>query len=323
MAKIQGMVLKIEKDHVVIVTDNGEFRRIPMPHVMPLLGEIIEVSSKNYNNYRPYMAIAAILILLIGFFSYGGFFSVPEAYASVSLDMTPSIELKVNKNNVIIEATAHNDEGVKLLNSINIKGLDVYKAVNFITVKAGEMGFFSSQDKNLVLAAVVPLQNKTNTLNIDDEKLMNIIHDEMYNQKYDGYVVVNNSESDIRNQAQQAGLSVNQYLLQEKSKEQGIEITNDKLRSSSPTQIMYETNFEVRNMFPNNWCEVYESNWNMHSPMNSKQSPMHNSPMNSPSQNIIPNDSKKDGIDPNSTDPSNPRNNWKNAPWSDSDHCDW
>ncbi|MFT9493456.1 anti-sigma factor domain-containing protein, partial [Anaerosolibacter sp.] len=238
MAKIQGMVLKVEKHHVVIVTDDGEFKRIPMPQNTPLPGDIIQVSFRSNNSYKPYIAIAAILILLIGF-SLGNYYGVPEAYAAVSLDMTPSIELAVNRDNVVIETNANNDEGVKLLNAINVEGLDVYKAVNLITGKAGEMGFFNPQDKNLVLAAVVPLQNKANPLTIDDEKLMNVIHDEMYNRKYDGYVVVNNSETAVRNQAQQAGLSVNQYLLLEKSKEQGIEITPERLKTDSPTQIMY------------------------------------------------------------------------------------
>ncbi len=314
MDKIQGIVLRVEKRHVMVVTEDGDFIRIQMPVHKPLPGDKIEVPIKRNKVFRPYMIAAVILMFFIGF----GIFKplmIPQAYATVSLDMTPSMELTVNKDNLVMSAKAQNDEGNALLKELDIKGLDIYHAVNLITSKAIEMGFFTSESKNLALATVVPLLNEDSKNNIDNDKLMKVIHNEMFARKYDGYVVVNQVNSATRNQALESGLSVPRYLMMEKSKEQGITVTPEMLMSKSPTELMMETDFQIQTAFPDDWCNIYEQNWNMNTPMNNQQNcinPLDNS--------IQDNLNNEDYIKGKSTPSPTPRNNLMNSPWPN--NCD-
>lgn len=262
MRKMQGMVLRVEERHVVVVTDEGDFLRIRMPARRPLPGQTLEIPVKQPRAFRPYLAVAAILVMLIAFSALRPL-AISPAVASVALDMTPSVELTVNKDNVVIRAEAHNPEGENLLQQLEVKDLDVYRAVNLITAKAAEMNFFKPEGKNLVFAAVVPLRDEENTTSINKDEIMQVIHDEMSNRKYDGYVVVNQTGKEIHRQAEEEGLSVNRYLVLEKSREQGKQIAPETARSAPLPELMEAARMDVQQAFPGSWCEVSEGGWGM------------------------------------------------------------
>ena len=122
------------------------------------------------------MMVAAMLILIFGISSLRPF-TTPPAVASVTIDMTPNVEFTIGKGNTVAKVKAHNKEGLELLKEIDIEGLDIYQAVNIITAKAAEMGFFKPEDKNVAIATIVPLGNDEK---LDKAKIMQTIHDEMY-----------------------------------------------------------------------------------------------------------------------------------------------
>ncbi len=259
MSKMQGIVLRVEEQHVVVITNEGDFLKLKMPARRPLPGERIEIPAKKRVNFLPYYAAAAILIFLMAFGVFKPFATTP-ALASVALDMTPSLELIIGKGNLVIEAQAQNAEGEDLLKELNLNGIEVYQAVNLITAKAAEMNYFDPENKNLAIATVIPLQTNNET-GIDEKKIMEVIHDEMYKQKYSGYVVVNQAGKEIMKQAEESGLSVTKYMLQEKYKEQGAEVLPETLEKSSPTQMMQSNQMSLPQAFPGDWCEVSDPGW--------------------------------------------------------------
>lgn len=266
MRTMRGMVLRVEERHVVVVTEEGDFLRVRMPARRPLPGQTLEIPVKRRRAFRPYLAVAAVLVLAVAL-SVLRPLAIAPAVASVALDMTPSVELAVSKDNEVVSAQAHNPEGESLLKDLQVKGLDVYQAVNLITARAAEMNFFNPEDKNIVVAVVMPLRDEKGETGIDKDEIMRIIHDEMLAREYDGYVVVNQARKEIRRQAVEAGLPVNRYLLLEKSREQGIEIAPETLRSSSLQQVMDGAHMEVQETFPGSWCEVSGRRGMMNGPM--------------------------------------------------------
>jgi hypothetical protein len=52
MKTSQGKVLKIDKKHAVVVTNDGEFIRTPLPKDNVLVGDIIEVPNKKHIDYK-------------------------------------------------------------------------------------------------------------------------------------------------------------------------------------------------------------------------------------------------------------------------------
>ena len=77
------------------------------------------------------MAAAAALVLIItGTYLYGANHSVAS---TVALDVNPSIELGVNKKEQVVLVTPKNEDGVKVIGDMKLKGSDLKgPAVNAI-----------------------------------------------------------------------------------------------------------------------------------------------------------------------------------------------
>ena len=266
MTKMKGIVMRVEDKHVAVVTEEGDFLRVKMPVQKPLLGDTIEFPVKKKFNFKPYMMIAAMLILIFGISSLRPF-TTPPAVASVTIDLTPNIELTIGQGNTVAKAEAQNKEGSQLLKEIDIDGLDVYQAVNVITAKAAEMGFLKQEDKNVAIATIVPLGNDEE---LDKEKIMQTIHDEMYAKKFDGYVVVNEASQEIRRQAQEMGIPINRYMLMVMAQQQGSQETSEFFTNNSLNQVIDDSQIQVPNAFPDNWCEVQGWGGNTDSNMNNQ-----------------------------------------------------
>ena len=91
-------------------------------------GTVIDMTSavetkKKTRRWAPLAAAACLALVLVG--GGGGYYyySVNNAVASlVSLDVNPSIQLEVNKNEKVLSATPMNDDGAEILADMDLKG---------------------------------------------------------------------------------------------------------------------------------------------------------------------------------------------------------
>ena len=112
--------------------------------------EVTEVKPKG--KLRPWLAAACAALVLLGAGGGGLFYYQSYAVASVvSLDVNPSIELKVNRGERVISCTALNEEAAAVLFSMeggaDLKGAKLDVAVNAIVgalVREGYMDSISS-----------------------------------------------------------------------------------------------------------------------------------------------------------------------------------
>lgn len=112
--------------------------------------EVTEVKSKK--RLRPWLAAACAALVLLGAGGGGLIYHQSYAVASVvSLDVNPSIELKVNRNERVISCTALNEEAAAVLfdmdGGADLKGTKLDVAVNAIVgalVREGYMDSISS-----------------------------------------------------------------------------------------------------------------------------------------------------------------------------------
>ena len=89
-------------------------------------GTVIQMTNTNENKktnakkWAP-MAVAACLALLLVGGGAGYYYQSVNGVASiVSLDVNPSIELKVNKNEKVLSATPMNDDAKEILDGMNL-----------------------------------------------------------------------------------------------------------------------------------------------------------------------------------------------------------
>ena len=91
-------------------------------------GTVIDMTNelqpkKKRKRWAPLVAAACLALVLVG--GGGGYYyySANNAVASlVSLDVNPSIQLEVNKNEKVLSATPMNDDGVEILDGMDLKG---------------------------------------------------------------------------------------------------------------------------------------------------------------------------------------------------------
>ncbi len=77
--------------------------------------------------------------------------------STVTLDINPSIEITLNRNDYVIGVTALNDDGIEVIDkNIKYRGLSIDEALEIIITKLNELGYVvdTSDENNVVLVTV-------------------------------------------------------------------------------------------------------------------------------------------------------------------------
>ena len=99
------------------------------------------------------MAVAACLTLVIAGGGAGYYYhqSNNQVASIVSLDVNPSIELTVNKNEKVISATPKNDDAVAILEGMDLKGTPVDVAMNAIIGSLLQHGYVDELANSILI----------------------------------------------------------------------------------------------------------------------------------------------------------------------------
>ena len=100
---------------------------------------------------RAVMGFAAALVVLVGGLAvFRGMSN--DAFAVVGLDVNPSIELAIDKNEKVISAEAINEEGELILDGMNLKGSDVNIACNAIIGSMLTQGYLNDSSNSVLVS---------------------------------------------------------------------------------------------------------------------------------------------------------------------------
>ena len=98
------------------------------------------------------MAVAACLTLVIAGGGAGYYYQANSTVASiVSLDVNPSIELRVNKNEKVISATPMNDDAQTILEGMELKGTQVDVAMSAIIGSLLQHGYVDELANSILI----------------------------------------------------------------------------------------------------------------------------------------------------------------------------
>ena len=256
MRKAKGVVMRTAGKITVVYTNKGDFLEIPTPAEPPLVGQVIEVdltprrSFIRYSLLR-YAAAAAVLVLALALGIFNPLFGPGAAVASVALDINSGVELFVNKEARVVKIK---DSGDGTGDAQGLKGRDVYEAVGLIIKEAGAKGFLG-KEQNLVLAAVVPIGNRGLNV-VNEERLRGIIHDEMLSNNVFGVVMVSEADEEIKRQAENLGMTVNNYLVYDRGRQGGLDLQADAFRGGDVGQVLAEANMSLPGLFPGECLDV-------------------------------------------------------------------
>lgn len=254
--------MRTSKKVTAIYTEKGDFIEVPTPKEIPRVGDMIEVDIKNKRlplysqSWLKYTASAAILLLVFSLAAFNILALPNMAVASVSLDMNKGIELLVNKDGKVIEVRDVNG-GAYMVEGLSLTGQDPYQAINLIienAVKSGEL----EESENLIFVRIVPLSQWFDN-NLDKETLKRSIEAEMSRLNVAGNLIVGESNEEVRKEAIEHGMSVNDHIMYERFQENGIVVQPEALRGSDPKQVLSDTNMNISDLFPGECTEIRSS----------------------------------------------------------------
>lgn len=244
-----GTVMKITDKQMVVLCEDGKFRNLPLTSPIPALGERIPIPDKVVAA-RPLkrsfpisrlLAAAVWLVLFIGASLFvSRLYTSAQPVAMVAVDINPSVELLVDKEGRVRQASLVNDDARLLLAGTELTNREFYDALNIIINKAIDQGYLDlNTDRNLIMISVVDL-NKS-FFKVDPARLSAPA------KSYDIEVFYVAKEQEIK--ARQAGLTVNKYLVYEKAQKAGIALDKETLRKKSVVRSLQQVGIDPKSFF--------------------------------------------------------------------------
>ncbi|MFL6563253.1 MAG: anti-sigma factor domain-containing protein, partial [Bacillus sp. (in: firmicutes)] len=149
--------MEIDEVFLTLLTPEGEFLQARRQKQSYTLGEEIHFFPvgtiktsftfkrlKAIFSYKPVWVFMAALVIFLG--SFIPVYQNNKAYAYMSIDVNPSIELGVNKKMKVVEITGFNTEGKKVISHLkNWKKKDVSVLAQTILAEMKKEGFLNTK----------------------------------------------------------------------------------------------------------------------------------------------------------------------------------
>lgn len=261
MKKAKGVVMRISGNKTVIYTNEGDFLEIPTPKKKPLVGQAIEVDlaprrTFSKSSLLKYAVTAAALVLVLALGLFNPLFGPRVAVAAVELDINQGVELLVNKEGKIVKVHDTGQDSNKFIEGLELKGLDIYEAVQLILKNGGTKGVLG-KEQNLVMVSVVPMDGRGAKV-VDPKKLRGVVREEMLNQNIYGVVMVGQVNEETKRKAKSLGMTVNNYLVYERCRQDGLDIKADVFRGGDVQAALAKADVPLPKLFPEEYFEVKE-----------------------------------------------------------------
>jgi hypothetical protein len=163
MRKAQGIVLEISKKHIILLTPEGDYRKVPHPGGDIRRGEELNLSlpPARPKAVGALALLAAAALILIAIIPAGIPLTTdlpvdgsPEPGYLV-LDINPGLELTFNEDHEVTAFYPLNDDAVLLLEGVDVGG-GLFSTLDLLLERSAELGFLDPDDSdNLVLITLV------------------------------------------------------------------------------------------------------------------------------------------------------------------------
>jgi hypothetical protein len=207
----KGIIMEVKKNYAIAMNDVGVMDKIVFKDNMKVgqkifyfEDDIVKNTTKNvyrYHNFiKSFGSIAALVLIVFTFFNI---IKPQEAYAVVSLDINPSIQIEADSKLNIIKVEGVNDDG-KNMDFSDIKNIPLESGIQKIKDKLQENNYLVSNKDVLVGYAFV---QKGEDNSAYEKDLMGAINSTFSTEKVT-YVL--GDKEDV-NKAKEQGISLGRY----------------------------------------------------------------------------------------------------------------
>ena len=237
--KKKGIILELRTKEAVVVNDLCEYEKIKRTEGM-FVGQMVEYSipyqTKAFNHVSTISSVAAVLFLIVvGYLAFILNMN-PKVYAYVDLDINPSMEFSIDKNNTVIDLKPLNSDAEELISTFEIKKKNINDAISYILKSLDAKGYISSDNENLILLAASYSEDSEISENTPEntiEKTINTIKrtiESVENKNISVKVIY--TEPNLRKKSIDNNMSMGRYVLYKNAQKIGANITPNAAKSA-------------------------------------------------------------------------------------------
>lgn len=210
------------------------------------------INFPNSKNLKIITSIAAIFIFAL-LIAGGAFFLGRETTATfdenvtalVSVDINPSIEFEINKDDKIISVNCFNEEGQEIIDSLDFRGMVLQAGIDEVVSAAKELGYIN-EDVNIVLVSGTLYGNDGN--NSYASQLKKVLEGLQGTSDNASIMAVYVEDSNVFDLAQENDISIGKALLYQYAVNQGLNVSLSDIKNSSITQLLTLLDLQVANL---------------------------------------------------------------------------
>lgn len=169
MKKTKAVILERTGNVYSVLAEDGSFRSVRLNSGREV-GEAIELKEGRVAWMTWMSAAALFLIIITAAFAWQNH-KEPTTVAYLSVDINPSIELKLDANSLIQGASGLNADGKTLLNGLSVKGKGSQEVLTLLVERAIQLHYLNAEHPWVVLGAspvgansVLPLSDLADTV---------------------------------------------------------------------------------------------------------------------------------------------------------------
>lgn len=207
----KGIIMEVKQNYAIVMNDDGHMNKISKKKNMSIgqkifyfEEDIIRTNSiRNLRNNSFIKTIGSIAALFLIAFTFFYQLSYKEtAYAVVSLDINPSIQIEVDNNKTILKVEGMNNDG-KNIDFKDLKGLNINDGIQKIKDILVEKNYLKENRDVLVAFALVNEDENTDY----EESVLGVIQSTFKSEKV---TYVKGNKEDVK-EAKSAGISLGRY----------------------------------------------------------------------------------------------------------------
>lgn len=147
---MKAVITEIRGAKAAVLQDDGSIRLLENKDYK--IGQVVELkTTKWYNKATRWVAAAAaVLMVTSGAASY----AYLNPVATVSLDVNPSLEFRVNTFDKVINVKALNVDGEQILKELDLKGMEIDEAIDAAIDEMVEQEFINKNEENAVSVTI-------------------------------------------------------------------------------------------------------------------------------------------------------------------------
>ncbi len=247
MERHEGLVVGLGKGLAVVLTPDGQFRRVRAQADWQLGAEVrldhVVTLPRRQPRALTWVAAAAILLamLLPGALSVRTLVGQGALAAYVAVDINPSLELQVSAAGKVLDTSAVNDDAAQLMQELNLRGLLLDQAMRQITEKAIAAGYLTQTGDNMVLITVTSSAadgsvsaGVTQRVQASEQAVQAVLTQ----HQLPNAVETLTAPAEVRTTAKSQGLSTGKLLVASEAAAAGVNISSEELKQQPLGKIL-------------------------------------------------------------------------------------